>query len=43
MRMSPPGQATAPWRRWLLPAAVAAFFVTLLILPRRAAPGTALT
>jgi len=46
MRMSPPGppgQATAPWRRWLLPAAFAAFFVTLLVLPRRAAPGTALT
>jgi len=47
MRMSqpgPPGQANAaPWRRWLLPAAFAAFFVTLLVLPRRAAPGTALT
>jgi cell division protease FtsH len=39
----PPGQATAPWRRWLLPAAFAAGFLTLLTLPRGAAPGTALT
>jgi cell division protease FtsH len=47
MRMSqpgPPGQAdAAPWRRWLLPAAIAAGFVTLLALPRGAAPGTPLT
>jgi cell division protease FtsH len=33
----------APWRRWLLPAAVTASFVTLLVLPRGAAPGTALS
>ena len=47
MRMSqpgPPGQANAaPWRRWLLPGIIAAFFVTLLALPRGAAPGTPLT
>ena len=47
MRMSqpgPPGQANAaPWRRWLLPAAFAAFFVTLLALPRGAAPRTPLS
>jgi cell division protease FtsH len=46
MRMSqpgPPGQATAPWRRWLFPAAVGIGFLTLLAVPRRAAPGTALT
>ena len=47
MRMSqpgPPGHANAaPWRRWLLPAAVAAGFVTLLALPRGAAPGTPLS
>ena len=47
MRMSqpgPPGQANAaPWRRWLLPAAVAAGFVALLALPRGAAPGTELS
>ena len=47
MRMSqpgPPGQANAaPWRRWLLPGIIAAFFVTLLVLPRGAAPGTPLT
>ena len=47
MRMSspgPPGQANAaPWQRWLLPGVIAAFFVTLLVLPRGAAPGTALT
>src|ERR1700739_3388011 len=38
-----PGQATAPWRRWLFPAALAAGFLTLLTLPRGAAPGTALS
>jgi cell division protease FtsH len=47
MRMSqpgPPGQANAaPWRRWLLPAAIAAGFVTELALPRGAAPRTPLT
>jgi hypothetical protein len=47
MRMSqpgPPGQAnTAPWQRWLLPGVIAAFFVTLLVLPRGVAPGTPLT
>ena len=47
MRMSqpgPPGQANAaPWRRWLLPAAIAAGFVTELALPRGAAPSTPLT
>ena len=46
MRMSqpgPPGQATAQWRRWLFPAAFAAGFLTLLSLPRGAAPGTALS
>jgi len=39
----PPGQATGPWRRWLLPAAFAAGLLTLLTLPRSAAPGTALS
>jgi cell division protease FtsH len=39
----PPGQATAQWRRWLFPAAFAAFFLILLTLPRGAAPGTALS
>jgi hypothetical protein len=43
MRMSQPspgGQANvAPWRRWLLPAAVIGYLVTLLALPRGAAPG----
>ena len=47
MRMSqhgPGGQAnTAPWRRWLLPAAVMAGLVALLALPRGAAPGMALS
>jgi cell division protease FtsH len=47
MRMSqpgPPGQANAaPWRRWVFPAAIAAFFVALLALPRGAAPGTPLS
>ncbi|HJY74771.1 MAG TPA: ATP-dependent metallopeptidase FtsH/Yme1/Tma family protein, partial [Streptosporangiaceae bacterium] len=40
----PPGQANvARWRRWLLPGAIAAFFVTLLVLPRGAAAGMPLT
>jgi cell division protease FtsH len=40
----PPGRAdAAPWRRWLLPAALAAGLVTLLALPRGAAPGMALS
>src|SRR5580692_10609199 len=47
MRMSqpgPPGQANAaPWRRWLFPGIIAAFFVTLLALPRGAAAGMPLT
>ena len=47
MRMSqpgPPGQANAaPWRRWLFPATVGIGFLALLALPRRAAPGTALS
>ncbi len=47
MRMSqpgPPGHANAAsWRRWLFPAAIAAGLVTLLALPRGAAPGTTLS
>ena len=47
MRMSrsgPPDPANAaPWRRWLLPSAVAAVFLVLLVLPRGAAPGTELS
>jgi len=47
VRMSHPGPTghahPAPWRRWLLPAAVTASFVTLLVLPRGAVPGTALS
>jgi hypothetical protein len=47
MRMSqhgPRGQANvAPWRRWLLPAAVMAGLVALLALPRGAAPDMALS
>jgi cell division protease FtsH len=40
----PPGQANAaPWRRWLFPGVIAAFFVTLAALPRGAAPGMPLT
>ncbi len=40
----PPGHAdAAQWRRWVFPAAIAAGLVTLLALPRGAAPGTALT
>ena len=38
MRMFPPGPGgqadTAPWRRWLLPAALMAGFLVLLSLPR---------
>ncbi len=47
MRMSQPGPrgqaTTAPWRRWLLPAAATASFVMLLALSRGAAPGMPLT
>src|SRR5580700_9555164 len=47
MRVSqpgPPGRANvALWQRWLLPGVIAAFFVTLLVLPRGAAPGTPLS
>ena len=47
MRMSqpgPPGQAkTVSWRRWLLPAVIGAGFLALLVLPRGAAPATALS
>jgi cell division protease FtsH len=40
----PPGQANmAPWRRWLFPGIIAAFFVTLFALPRGAAAGMPLT
>jgi cell division protease FtsH len=39
----PPGQATAPWRRWLLPVAFAAGLLALLVLPRGAAPGPPLS
>jgi cell division protease FtsH len=40
----PPGHANAAsWRRWLFPAAIAAGLVTLLALPRGAAPGTVLS
>ena len=40
----PPGRADAAhWRQWVFPAAIAAGFVTLLVLPRAAAPGTPLT
>jgi cell division protease FtsH len=42
MRMSPPGPPgqvnVAPWRRWLLPAAVTASFVTLLLAVSSGAP-----
>ena len=31
----PPGQANAaPWRRWLIPGIIVAFFVALFALPR---------
>ena len=47
MRMSqsgPPNPVNAaPWRRWLLPSAVAAVLVALLVLPRDAAPGMELS
>jgi cell division protease FtsH len=47
MRMFPPGPGgqahTAPWRRWLLPAALAAGFLVLLSLPRGTTPGRTLT
>jgi cell division protease FtsH len=46
MRVSqpgPPGQATAQWRRWLFPAALAVGFLTLLTLPRGGASGTTLS
>jgi len=40
----PPGQANvAPWRRWLLPGIIVAFFVALFALPRGAAQGPALS
>jgi cell division protease FtsH len=40
----PPGRAdAAQWRRWVFPAALAAGLVTLLVLPRGAAPGMALS
>jgi cell division protease FtsH len=40
----PPGQANAaPWRSWLLPGIIAAFFVALFALPRGAAAGLPLT
>src|ERR1700733_6651999 len=40
----PPGRAdAAQWRRWVFPAAIAAGFVSLLVLPRGAAPGMALS
>ena len=40
----PPGRAdAAQWRRWVFPAAIGAGLVTLLALPRGAAPGTALS
>jgi cell division protease FtsH len=47
MRTSSPGPSgqanVAPWRRWLLPGIIAAFFVTLFALPRGAAAGMPLT
>src|SRR6201996_9357124 len=40
----PPGQANAaPWRRWLVPGIIVAFFVALFALPRGSAPGPALS
>jgi cell division protease FtsH len=40
----PPGQANvAPWRRWLFPGIIAAFFVTLFALPRGVAAGMPLS
>ena len=47
MRTSSPGPArradTTKWRRWVFPAAIAAGLVTLVALPRGAAPGMALS
>jgi hypothetical protein len=47
MRMSQPGPrgqaSTAPWRRWLLPEAVAVGFLTLLALSSRAPRGMPLS
>src|SRR6201997_5787148 len=47
MRTSSPGprgQANvAPWRRWLFPGIIVAFFVALFALPRGAAAGMPLT
>ena len=47
MRISqpgPPGQANAaPWRHWLLPAAIGVGFLALLVLPRGAAPAMTLS
>src|SRR5579863_6001678 len=47
MRVSqpgPPGRAnTAPWLRWLLPAAIGAGFVALLVLSRGPAPAMTLS
>ncbi len=47
MRISqpgPPGQANAaPWRPWLLPAAIGVGFLALLVLPRGAAPAMTLS
>ena len=40
----PPGRAdAAQWRWWVFPAVIAAGFVTLLVLPRAAAPSMALS
>jgi cell division protease FtsH len=40
----PPGRAdAAQWRRWVFPAAIAAGFVTLLVLPRGSAPSMTLS
>src|SRR5271170_7306140 len=40
----PPGQANAaPWRHWLLPAAIGVGFLALLVLPRGAAPAMTLS
>ena len=40
----PPGRAdAAQWRRWVFPAAIAVGLITVLALPRGAAPGTALS
>ena len=40
----PPGRAdAAQWRRWVFPAAIAVGLITVLALPRGAAPGTVLS